>query len=645
MPSNKQLQIIMKMRDEASKKLKGLRANLRRFSASMQKMGQSFAKIGLVLTAAAAAAAFAMKQIINTGITYGLQLDKMAKQTSMTTEEFAKLGFAADQEHTSMEALTKVVPILAKYMEYSRQGMETYSREFNKMGITVTDTEGKLRSTYDVLLDMAEFYKTAENKTQALAIATTLLGRRGAELIPLLKLGKDGIKALGDSAEELGIVLNSQAAAAMKEFDDEVTTAKTGLKGISSQITIFLLPALKEITQIIIKDIKAFVSWTEKLKDNEKALIAIKTAFVEGHKEAVNFITTLIVGAGQVVDSWNEVRVIMDMVRIGWAKFSKVVPGVFSKKIRAELSGYIKAWQKSLDDAVKASETDFSERMVTSINKFKTALGLAKEKVDEVKKALSGKIRDPFQMPEELTKTPMIENIKKKWTDLGVGIRSGLETSKEAFKSFKDNVSKGTVTMVNNMKTMWSDFIYNAFIGELTDAREAFAEFGRGVLRIIANIITEWATMQVITGLLTLAGAGSGTTGATSVGTGGATGGAGTGGAAVAFAHTGRYLSADLGRTNYGMNLKPDEVPIIAQTRERVLNREDTVNLDNLIKNSKQASSGGNSYTFHMTIVATDERSFREKLAQNKDIYVGAAQDSIERNGLLGATINKYARK
>ena len=176
-------------------------------------------------------------------------------------------------------------------------------KQFDKMGVTVTDTDGKLRSTYEVLLDMAEFYKTAENKTQALAIATTLLGRSGAELIPLLQLGKDGIKALGDSAQELGIVLNSEAAAAMKEFDDELTTAKTGLKGIASQITIALLPALKEITQTIIKDIKAFVSFSEKLKENKKALEDIKNAFITGYKEAVNFITTLIVGAGQVVDA------------------------------------------------------------------------------------------------------------------------------------------------------------------------------------------------------------------------------------------------------------------------------------------------------------------------------------------------------
>ena len=213
---------------------------LRTHAASFRRMAQ-------IAVVAVAAAGAAIMKLVKDAVIYGEQMDKMAKVTGIGAEAMGKLAYIAEQEHGSLESLTKSFPILAKYMAYAAQGMETYKREFDKMGFSVTDATGKLRKVEDVFYDMADYFATnPDSETEKLAVAMALLGRRGAELIPMLKLGKDAFKTIGDEAVRLGIVLSTEDAAAMKKFGDSITTVKGGIRGIGIGIAKELLPQLNE---------------------------------------------------------------------------------------------------------------------------------------------------------------------------------------------------------------------------------------------------------------------------------------------------------------------------------------------------------------------------------------------------------------
>jgi len=666
MPKNKELSIVMKLRDQASKKLKGIQAHFRRFAASIKKMGAAFLKVGIAIAAAAAAAIYALKRIVSSGMAYGLQLDKISKQTAMTTEEFAKLSYAAKQEHASVELLTKVMPILAKYMEYARQGMETYSREFDKMGVSVTNAQGELKSTYEVLLEMAEYYKTAKNKTQALAIATTLLGRRGAELVPVLKLGKDGIMALGKEAEQLGIVLSSKTAAAMKDLDNKVTEAKTAWQGIQNQLTVFLIPALREVTGLITEDLKAVVLWTSKLKDNEKAIAAVKDAFVKGYAEVQKFILLLIVGTGQIMDTWMEAARLIANIRVGWAMLWQT-----TAKEQEQVNKLWKEFLMLADDA----EVDFSVRMVNAVNKFKQALSDAKEEISAVK----GAFRDPFepQLPSSEEINEAAFSFKKFKEESIHGWEEGWEESLKAFRDWGTQMKETAKNIATTMRSSFSNFFFDAFTGKLKTAKDYFISFGQAILRQLSNIMASWVislifqekTIQAMkdeiaqVAILTkayiglgvakifagVAGAGGG--GSSGGGGGGSSGGggggsSGGGGGGSATAHQGGFINWDKTvKAHSGLYLAPDEVPIIAQTGEGVLSRRGMANLDRL--NNGRGVGGtviNNYYEFHMNVEATDDQSFRAKLAKESDIYEKAAGNSITRNGLLRGIINKYTK-
>ena len=274
-----ELNLVIKAKDQSKKTFTAMRSHFTRLKATAKKVGQAMnralgaglrktmdltKKVMIGMAIAIAAVAAAVIKLRNEAKTYILQIDKMTKVTGMTTEEFTKLAYAADQEHASLETLSKSLPVLSKYMAYAQQGMETYKREFDKMGITVTNTEGKLKSSYQVLLEMADFMgRKGLNATEKMAIMMTLLGRRGAELIPMLRKGSAWFKTMGKEAEYLGIVLDKKTTDAIKKADDSLTMLKKSFLGVGIAIIKAIEPSIERAQNALIVYVKNARAWID----------------------------------------------------------------------------------------------------------------------------------------------------------------------------------------------------------------------------------------------------------------------------------------------------------------------------------------------------------------------------------------------
>jgi len=116
------------------------------------------------------------------------------------------------------------------------------------MGITVTDAEGQLKSTGDVLMEMADYMEQETDATKKAAMAKTLLGRGGAEMVPFLEQGSGAIKEMGEEAERLGIVLTQDNITAFKQYQDSVDRMKSSFSGLKMQVATSVLPAFNSVT-------------------------------------------------------------------------------------------------------------------------------------------------------------------------------------------------------------------------------------------------------------------------------------------------------------------------------------------------------------------------------------------------------------
>lgn len=199
------------------------------------------AGIGLSATAAAAALVAAVKSAAD----YGDELDNMSKRTGESVENLARLQYAAKMSDVSNEALAKGMKNLAGQIVGAANGAKDSSELFDKYGVAVRDVDGKVRPTMDVLGDLADVFKDMPDGAQKAALAAEFFGSKlGTELIPLLNEGRGGLKALGEEAESLGLVINGQQAKAAAEFNDNLDRLASLAKGAAVSLGNLLLPAI-----------------------------------------------------------------------------------------------------------------------------------------------------------------------------------------------------------------------------------------------------------------------------------------------------------------------------------------------------------------------------------------------------------------
>lgn len=258
------IDILIGLRDEASHKLNNVEKATLRSAESLKRQGQAFVGMGV-------AGISALALLTRSGVQYGESIDKMAKQTGMTTDQVQKLKYAAEQEHLSFEVLTRAVPLLTKNMNAAAEGNKSLEESFDEMGISVTDGEGNLKSAYDVLLDMADFMgDDAVGDSEKLAMALKILGKNGKELVPFLKMGREEIMHLGQEAVDLHMVMSEKNVKAADKFSDELLRMTGPLKQLGFEIGMSLLPLFEKW----IDRGKQIIQWFHDLSPQTKESIA-----------------------------------------------------------------------------------------------------------------------------------------------------------------------------------------------------------------------------------------------------------------------------------------------------------------------------------------------------------------------------------
>jgi hypothetical protein len=230
----------------ANTALGNLKTQLTSLDAAAAK---AFSFSGLTaITVSATAAAAALVGAVKSAADYGDQLDNMSQRTGVAVEELAKLQYAAKLSDTSSEALGKGIGNLSKLMVAAAGGAEESSKLFEKFGINLRNADGTIRGTSDVLYDLADVFATMPEGPQKTALAMEFFGKKlGQELIPLLNQGSAGLRAMGDEAERLGLVLNSAQAKAAADFNDNLDRLGQLSRGVAVSIGNALIPALNNM--------------------------------------------------------------------------------------------------------------------------------------------------------------------------------------------------------------------------------------------------------------------------------------------------------------------------------------------------------------------------------------------------------------
>src|SRR5260370_1848556 len=145
------------------------------------------------------------------------------------------VSYAAGLNGVNTESLGKSLEKLNKSIFAAASAPAGAVNAFTRLGVSLKDSEGNLRSSEDVLLDLAEkFQKLPEGPARG-ALAMQVFGRAGAEMIPFLIQGKSGIQALSAEADQLGITIGGKTAESSHVFEQMLKRMEGALQGAANR--------------------------------------------------------------------------------------------------------------------------------------------------------------------------------------------------------------------------------------------------------------------------------------------------------------------------------------------------------------------------------------------------------------------------
>ena len=213
--------------------------DIEKVRTSFDKIGSTANKIGGILVAA-----FSVRAILNYTnhlIDLGDELNKTSQKIGISVEKLSAFEYSARLSGNSSEELKAALARLANNMQDAAINKTSEAaRTFNTLGIEITDTSGRLKDTGTVFESLSAKFAAAADGPNKTAAAISLMGRSGAELIPLL----NNLRDTADEAQRTGNIISKDFAEASERFNDSVERTSSAFGNLARAGIANVLPLL-----------------------------------------------------------------------------------------------------------------------------------------------------------------------------------------------------------------------------------------------------------------------------------------------------------------------------------------------------------------------------------------------------------------
>lgn len=173
-------------------------------------------------------------------IDLGDRLNDVSKQTGIAVEDLSALGNAAKQNGADTETLNTGLVKLNRAIAEATSGSQEQMKAFEALGIT--QEQLKAKSPLEVFYLISDAFNNAADGAGKTDVAMKLLGRSGAELIPLLNEGSTALKQFAGS-------ITTEQAKQFDEFNDNITKLSTNLQKLAVTV---LGPVIKGVNSFFL---------------------------------------------------------------------------------------------------------------------------------------------------------------------------------------------------------------------------------------------------------------------------------------------------------------------------------------------------------------------------------------------------------
>jgi len=207
-------------------------------------------KIGAVV--AGASAAISGMAYITGGL--ATELYNTSSGLALTTEELQKLQYAGNKAGVSTDEMSSALESLNSSAWAMMEGNQSAITSFGRFGVTVVDTNGKMKDTDQLLYELSDSFKKMPDGPRKAALATEIFGSSGRKMYRMLNQGSGTIKQAGQQLKDFGGIMSKEGIKNGLEFTDSLKSLWALVKAVYSQIAQKLLP-------VVTNAINSFMDW------------------------------------------------------------------------------------------------------------------------------------------------------------------------------------------------------------------------------------------------------------------------------------------------------------------------------------------------------------------------------------------------
>lgn len=219
-------------------------------------------------------------------------LNTLSSQTGFTVEELQKMKYASDIVDVSMDQMTGSIQKMTKQMSSGNKAFET-------LGVSLTDSNGNMRDAKDVWYGSLDALSKVENETERDALSMEIFGKSAMDMAGIIDDGGASLKALGDEAEGLGLIMSQDMVDDANQLQDSIDRMKgrteQAFLTMGASLASSLVPAFEKVLDVVTK----VVQWFANLDGGTQQTILVILALIASISPLaglISQITTVVMG-------------------------------------------------------------------------------------------------------------------------------------------------------------------------------------------------------------------------------------------------------------------------------------------------------------------------------------------------------------
>lgn len=472
---------------EASlKKLKTAQGETAGAMASAQAkasgFGQALSTVGTVCTqisekmrVLASASMAVLGAMASIAIKAGQQADEwleLANETGLSTDAIQKFQYAAERIDVPLPTITSAVTQLKKHLDDT-------SGVWERIGVNVRNQKGEYRDIESVFNDVVKALGNIGNETERDEVAMKLFGKSANELAGLIDDGGKKMAALGNEAENLGLIISEDDLQKLGTFNELLEAMKAKLSFSFMKAAVPIVEALAPLVVTVANALESLGQVLSSLPPPVVRVLAVAAL-------AVMALFAIVTVIGVVSNALSGLPGILAAVGQAFVILSQTMTAALAANPYLTAVVVIIAALAALGIAIYEVVTHWDEIKEATSAAFAGIKSAASSGVDSLK-GIGGKIVDSFQnIPGAISKVAeafsvlieparrAVEAVVKIFNDLK---QKAFSMGKAVLQAFGDGISS-VINSVTSAVQRLASALSNIWNSIKTDAGSAGREAG-----------------------------------------------------------------------------------------------------------------------------------------------------------------------